>query len=579
MASGRITSAGDPFGFGFKIHIDWKEEDFDTNSSKVSATLSIEIPGHTVANADKIAWMKINGAGISTENYKLGDKNAGTYTIIDYKDVTVNRDSSGNANCTFEAYFDLSLTAPGYRGSNKINSFSIPKTTRALSKIDRTAPTVSAVQIKSITANSFFIEATASHSGGVKSNYFTVNGVRYNTGGTTKISQTVQGLKPDTIYDATVCFTANNGIETKKAASSVRTLPQYLTGITCTAPGKMNEGDEYLLKPVLAPSNATNKAIVFESSNPQILSVDKDGRIKALSKGYAKITIKARDVNNVSCGYEILVIRPVTGLEILEPVLYFDLADDEERVKTISYRVIPEGASDPNLNFTAKSGDSPYTDVDISAAGKISVEKEGEFQVVISAGENGQFKQTVQCIVTGNFVWYDLDYINEYLNYYDVKKVRNNLSYVCKRMNDNGYEISAMESVPLKEGYKTPVASVLPSINQVEEIIQNIIENMDFVTDIYGTHTDQPDGISCEYEKPDSKKQYAADVLPLHENVDMWIDFCREFTPIMSDPQYYVLLSKNNNGENEYIELRDKDGYRLVAMDKSLDIKEDSPVE
>lgn len=176
MASGRITSASDKHGLGFKIHLDWEEKEFYATSSKVVVKLWLEIPGKIIRNALRPFWISVNGDKRGDPAYKIGTlAKKGEYRIgEEYYTFIVARDSNGNANCTFEAYLDLNLTGDGYETGGilyKIYDFSIPATVRALSTIDQTPPTISPVNITNIGTDHFTIEATASHSSEVSGDY------------------------------------------------------------------------------------------------------------------------------------------------------------------------------------------------------------------------------------------------------------------------------------------------------------------------------------------------------------------------------------------------------------------------
>jgi len=43
------------------------------------------------------------------------------------------------------------------------------------------------------------------------------------------------------------------------------------------------------------PSDATNKAVTWKSSNTKIATVDKNGKVKAVKKGTVTITATAKD--------------------------------------------------------------------------------------------------------------------------------------------------------------------------------------------------------------------------------------------------------------------------------------------
>lgn len=61
------------------------------------------------------------------------------------------------------------------------------------------------------------------------------------------------------------------------------------------------------------PANASNKEIEYESLNPSIASVDKDGKVVGLKQGEAKIVATTTDGSNLSATFNITVIKNAEG--------------------------------------------------------------------------------------------------------------------------------------------------------------------------------------------------------------------------------------------------------------------------
>lgn len=97
------------------------------------------------------------------------------------------------------------------------------------------------------------------------------------------------------------------------------TIPQYPTGITFTASSlniKQNSGGS--LKVSITPSNATNKSIMWSSSNRSVATVDSAGYVWGISAGTATIT--ATTANGLTASYTVTVTgaekSPTTGTAI-----------------------------------------------------------------------------------------------------------------------------------------------------------------------------------------------------------------------------------------------------------------------
>jgi hypothetical protein len=69
----------------------------------------------------------------------------------------------------------------------------------------------------------------------------------------------------------------------------------HVTGVEGVKNISLGVGDEYALRTKVIPANATNQAVIFESSNQTVATVDKDGTIKAHNAGVAEITVTTVD--------------------------------------------------------------------------------------------------------------------------------------------------------------------------------------------------------------------------------------------------------------------------------------------
>jgi uncharacterized protein YjdB len=99
-------------------------------------------------------------------------------------------------------------------------------------------------------------------------------------------------ITPKKSGKATITATALNG---KKLTIKVTVVKKaaLLKKVALTKPPKsLKVGKTAILKIKTAPAKATNLKITFKSSKPKIIQVDKAGKLTALKKGKAKITVK-----------------------------------------------------------------------------------------------------------------------------------------------------------------------------------------------------------------------------------------------------------------------------------------------
>lgn len=101
-----------------------------------------------------------------------------------------------------------------------------------------------------------------------------------------------------------------------KAAKAVYTLEAPVSGITITGQNVLLKGKSTTLKAAAAPSYAKNKAVVWESSNQDEVSVNKNGKVTATSKAQEgktyTITATAKDGKGAKATFDITVKAAAT---------------------------------------------------------------------------------------------------------------------------------------------------------------------------------------------------------------------------------------------------------------------------
>jgi len=114
---------------------------------------------------------------------------------------------------------------------------------------------------------------------------------------------------------------------------------------------ELNKNHGYKLNYQVLPENATNKLVTFESSNPDIVTVDESGYIFAKSNGTATITVKHINSDNkvISTSVEINVVVPVLNISLSKDNLDLDINETYR----LEYLVNPEDAIIKNINYTS----------------------------------------------------------------------------------------------------------------------------------------------------------------------------------------------------------------------------------
>ena len=151
------------------------------------------------------------------------------------------------------------------------------------------------------------------------------------------------------------------------------------------------EGDSETLTATVAPSNATNKAVSWKSSDASVASVDNSGKVTAVKAGSATITVTTTDGSKTAtCS---VTVTPKT-IEVNDVGL--DKAE-MEMVAGDSYQFTvtlkPDNASDKTLAWS--SSDESVATVDNS--GKVTAISEGKVTITVKTSNPAQ---SASCDIT-----------------------------------------------------------------------------------------------------------------------------------------------------------------------------------
>ncbi len=151
------------------------------------------------------------------------------------------------------------------------------------------------------------------------------------------------------------------------------------------------EGDSETLTATIAPSNATNKATTWKSSDASVASVDNSGKVTAVKAGSATITVTTTDGSKTATCSVTVTTKTIevndVGLD----------KSEMEMVAGDSYQFIvtlkPDNASDKTLAWS--SSDESVATVDNS--GKVTAVSEGKATVTVKTSNSAQ---SASCDIT-----------------------------------------------------------------------------------------------------------------------------------------------------------------------------------
>lgn len=107
-------------------------------------------------------------------------------------------------------------------------------------------------------------------------------------------------------------------------------------------------GKSAVLNAVVTPSNATNKKVVWSTSDKKTVSVDQSGNIKGLKLGSAVITVTSEDNPKISAS----VTVTVTDVKVTKIVIPKTITLKEGQSYTFDPEVLPVSATDKSLSYS-----------------------------------------------------------------------------------------------------------------------------------------------------------------------------------------------------------------------------------
>jgi len=175
-------------------------------------------------------------------------------------------------------------------------------------------------------------------------------------------------------------FALLTGCNKSVAVTGISLAPETLT---------LNVGESSNLNAAVQPDEATNKNLIWSSSDTGVATVDANGKVTAVKAGSAVITVKSEDGGKTAtCNITVVVL--VTGITLDKTELDMKVGD----AVTLKATVLPENATDKSVSWL--SGDPEVVSVD--DAGKVTALKEGVAAIYAMPAHNITY--TATCTVT-----------------------------------------------------------------------------------------------------------------------------------------------------------------------------------
>lgn len=179
----------------------------------------------------------------------------------------------------------------------------------------------------------------------------------------------------------------------KLTAACTIVVKEYVSSITLSETDKfMNVGSTGTLVASVGTDTATNKNIVWSSSNYDICYVDGNGNLSANSVGNAVITATAADGSGVSASCIVKVVDPVIGITV-EPDTVRLLVGDSAKVTAV---ITPDSATVKDVSWT--SSNEAIATVDES--GEIFALSTGKCKITATSQDGNEVKGVCWVYVT-----------------------------------------------------------------------------------------------------------------------------------------------------------------------------------
>lgn len=181
--------------------------------------------------------------------------------------------------------------------------------------------------------------------------------------------------------------------ECQLTAACTIDVKEYVSSITLSETHKfMNIGTSGTLTATVGSDTATNKNIIWTSSDSSICSVDSYGTLNAGTPGIAVITVTAADGSGVSATCVVQVVNPVTSIRI-EPDTVRMLVGESRIVQAV---IEPEDASIKDVTWTSSNEEIAVVD----EAGEIFALSTGKCKITATSMDGNEIKGVCWVYVT-----------------------------------------------------------------------------------------------------------------------------------------------------------------------------------
>lgn len=196
----------------------------------------------------------------------------------------------------------------------------------------------------------------------------------------------ITGLVPG---EATLTIASVQNPDAKKVIPISVTIA--VTGLEISDTEKLiYAGEDYTVTPTIYPADASDKTVIWTSSDESVATVDADGKITAVSRGFAEITATTRDGGfTEKCSIEVVQLPEEVKAEADSATAYMG------STLALNVTVLPEDTNDKTLTW--HSSDETVATVDSN--GVVTPVKTGSCYITASSIVDGVEKRIELTVV------------------------------------------------------------------------------------------------------------------------------------------------------------------------------------
>ncbi|MGD8188800.1 DUF5057 domain-containing protein [Brevibacillus ginsengisoli] len=224
---------------------------------------------------------------------------------------------------------------------------------------------------------------------------YTKNGTQYTSQPltfTVQVNPTENGVY--VLDQSNVTFTGLNGSTIRDQFNPITLRAETrVTSIQVSPSSKtLNVGETFKLISTVTPDTASNKAIIWTSSNPSVATVDENGIVTGITAGNAVITAASAENSSIKATSNITVKVPVTSISLDKTGVVLRVGETD----TLTATIMPANAT--NKDVVWSSSDSSILSITPNGlSSTIRALKSGEATITVTSVDS---QQTATCKVT-----------------------------------------------------------------------------------------------------------------------------------------------------------------------------------